>query len=205
MLRFYKARLGFLWILLGILLVGTQFLYAQCPDIGLTVSPGPTTICSGTGVAVTIDSPEPDVLYQLRDDDTNAPLSGYFSGTGPNLTINSDALGSDVTIKVTALNPIVPCPPVDLTDVVVVTAEQTPTVADAGGNQTFCGTTVTLSADPAVIGTGVWSFAPGGNPDTLPLTAFGDTSSPTSGFTGTPGKTYLLTMDYYQWSLYAER
>src|SRR4249919_948860 len=114
MLRLYKARLGFLWILLGILLVGSQFLYAQCPDIGLSVSPGPTTICSGTAVAVTIDFPEADVLYQLRDDNTDAPLSGYFSGTGPSLTINSDALASDVTIKVSALNPIIPCAPVDL-------------------------------------------------------------------------------------------
>ena len=59
-------------------------------------------------------------------------------------------------------------------------------------NQNFCGTTVTLGATPAAIGTGAWSFAPGGNPDALTLTAFSNTSLATSGFTGTAGQTYIL-------------
>ena len=144
-------------------------------------------------VAVTIDFPEADVLYQLRDDDTDAPLSGYFSGTGPNLTINSDALGSDVTIKVSALNPIIPCPSVDLTDVVVRYCGSNADGIRCGGQiDDFCGTTVTLGATPALIGTGAWSFAPGGNPDALALTAFSNTSLATSGFTGTAGQTYIL-------------
>ena len=101
-------------------------------------------------------------------------------------------LGSDVTIKVRALNPIIPCPPVDLTDLVRVTVDQTPTVSDAGTDHDFCGTTVTLGANTPAIGTGQWSFAPGGNPDGLPLTAFSNTASFNSTFTGTAGNTYIL-------------
>src|SRR5690606_27682253 len=40
--------------------------------------------------------------------------------------------------------------------------------------------------------TGAWSFAPGGNPDGLALTAFSNTGSATSNFTGTAGQTYIL-------------
>src|SRR5688572_32183987 len=108
MLRLYKARLGFLWILLGILLVGTQSLFAQCPDVTLTVSPATTTICSGAVVSVTINSAESGVLYQLQDIATDAPLSGSFSGTGADLTINSNAITADVTIKVNASIPATP-------------------------------------------------------------------------------------------------
>ena len=75
---------------------------------------------------------------------------------------------------------------------VTITFQQTPTVSNAGVNQNFCGTTVTLGATPAVIGTGAWSFAPGGNPDALAMTAFSNTSLATSGFTGTAGQTYIL-------------
>ena len=75
---------------------------------------------------------------------------------------------------------------------VTIDFQQTPTVSNAGVNQNFCGTTVTLGATPALIGTGAWSFAPGGNPDGLALTAFSNTSLASSGFTGTAGQTYIL-------------
>ena len=161
MLRLYKARLGFLWILLGILLVGTQFLYAQCPNAALSVSPVTTTVCSGSTVAVTIGLSEANIAYQLRNSATNAALSGYFLGTGANLIINSDALAANVTIKVNATNPLSFCA-VDLTNVVVVTVNQTPTVANAGGDQAVCSPTATLAGNTPVVGTGQWGFAPGG-------------------------------------------
>ena len=85
MFRFYKASLGFFWILLGILLVGSQFLYAQCPNTALTVSPTTTSICSGSTVQVTIGLSEGSIAYQLRNNATDAALSGYFLGTGANL------------------------------------------------------------------------------------------------------------------------
>src|SRR5690606_31837789 len=75
---------------------------------------------------------------------------------------------------------------------VTITLEQAPTVANAGADQNFCGTTVSLGANAPAVGTGAWSFAPGGNPDGRPLTAFSNTASRTSNFTGTPGQTYIL-------------
>ncbi len=73
-----------------------------------------------------------------------------------------------------------------------ITFNQTPTVSNAGVDQNFCGTIVTLNGNPPATGTGAWSFAPGGNPDLLPLTAFSNTAIFNSTFTGTAGQTYIL-------------
>ena len=145
MLRFYKARLGFL-ILLGIFLVGSQFIYAQCPNVALTVSPATTTICSGNIVPVTITTSEANIAYQLRNNANDAPLSGYFLGTGANLIINSDAIAANVVIKVYAVNPLSFCA-VNLTNLVTVTVNQPPTVATAGSDQTLCSTSAILAGN----------------------------------------------------------
>ena len=161
------------------------------PSSSLTVSPPPTTVCAGSVVPVTVALAQSGVLYQLLDDATDAPLSGFFLGTGVDLIINSSPVAADVTIKVYARNATTLCE-TDLADMVDITVDPAPTVSAAGGNQDFCGTTVTLGANAPAVGTGSWSFAPGGNPDALPLTAFSNTSSPTSDFTGTAGLTYVL-------------
>src|SRR6266516_4772803 len=71
--------------------------------------------------------------------------------------------------------------------------QQAPTVSNARGDQSFCGTVVTMSGNnPIAVGTGSWSFAPGGNPDALALTAFSNTAAYNSTFTGTAGQTYIL-------------
>src|SRR5687767_10152877 len=114
MLRFYKAKLSFLGILLGILLVGPK-LYAQCPNTARPVSPATTSICAGSSVPVTIGTSEANIAYQLRNSANNAALSGYYLGTGANLTINSDAIPAGVTIKVNATNPFSFCA-MDLTN-----------------------------------------------------------------------------------------
>ena len=44
---------------------------------------------------------------------------------------------------------------------VTINFEQTPTASNAGGDQNFCGTTVTLGANAPAIGTGSWSFVVG--------------------------------------------
>src|SRR5688572_18956227 len=188
MLRFYKARLGFL-ILLGIFLVGSQFIYAQCPNAALTVSPATTSICSGSTVPVTIGLSEANIAYQLRNSATNAALSGYYLGTGANLIINSDALAANVTIKVNATNPISFCA-VDLTNVVAVTVNQAPTVAGAGSDQTVCSTSATLAGNPPVVGTGQWTIVSGAGG------SFVLDTDPTTTFNGVAGTTYVL-----QWTI----
>ena len=189
MLIFYKTNLGFLLVLLGILLLGTQFSYAQCPNPALTVLPATTTICSGTAVPVTINSAEVSILYQLQDDATDAPLSGYFFGTGSDLTINSDAISVDVTIKVNAFNPATLCYQ-DLTDVVGVTVDQIPTVATAGSDQTLCSTSATLAGNTPLVGTGQWTIVSGAGG------SFVLNTNPTTTFNGLAGTTYVL-----QWTI----
>jgi hypothetical protein len=71
-----------------------------------------------------------------------------------------------------------------------VTLTQTPTISNAGADQTgaaTCGlTSVTLAANTPTVGTGTWSIVSGtGGTVTTP-------SSPTSTFTGTAGTTYTL-------------
>ena len=187
MLRLCKARLGFLWFLLGILLVGTQSFICPMPDVTLTVSPTPTTtICSGSVVSVTINSAESGILYELRNNATNAPLSGSFSGTGSDLTINkSNAIASNVTIKVHATKSLPLCE-VDLSDLVGVIVDQVPTVATTGLDQALCSTTATLTGNTPPIGAGQWTIVSGAGG------AFVDANNPTTNFYGVTGTTYVL-------------
>jgi hypothetical protein len=59
------------------------------PNVGLNVVPSATTTCSGGSVNVIIQSAQSGFLYQLQNDVTASPLSGFYSGTGGNLTIPS--------------------------------------------------------------------------------------------------------------------
>ncbi|WP_164490030.1 choice-of-anchor D domain-containing protein [Runella sp. SP2] len=74
------------------------------------------------------------------------------------------------------------------TDDVNVTFTQTPTVSNAGPDQTpACGTTqVTLAANAPTVGTGVWSVVSGTGG------TFGNANSATSTFTGVAGNSYVL-------------
>src|SRR5687768_6870974 len=81
---------------------------AQCP-VDRAVSPASVTICSGSTVNVTVTAAEANVGYQLQNSATNAPLSGFFLGTGANLTLTSNALSSSVNVKVVAINPFSFC------------------------------------------------------------------------------------------------
>jgi hypothetical protein len=61
-----------------------------------------------------------------------------------------------------------------------------PTAANAGTDQNFCGTTVTLNANTPTIGAGKWTKVSGTGG------AFALDTNPTSSFTGTAGITYVL-------------
>ena len=71
-------------------------------------------------------------------------------------------------------------------DDVIITVKGNPTTANAGPNQTICGTGATLTANTASTGSGVWSIESGGAGN------FSSASNPTTTFTGTAGNTYVL-------------
>jgi gliding motility-associated-like protein len=73
------------------------------------------------------------------------------------------------------------------TDDVAIAFEVTPTVANAGPDQSVCSTSTVLTANTAVIGSGRWTVISGDGNE-----IFGDLSSPISAFTGTAGVTYVL-------------
>ena len=74
------------------------------PDISLNVTPVTTTVCNNSSVGITVENSEVGVLYQLQDNGTSNPLSGFYAGTGSDLVIPSDPLTLPLTIKVYARN-----------------------------------------------------------------------------------------------------
>lgn len=71
-------------------------------------------------------------------------------------------------------------------DEVIITFSAPPTTAVAGGGQTVCGSSVTLTGNTPLIGTGAWSIVSGAGG------TIANPSSPTSTFTGVPGTAYSL-------------
>src|SRR5690606_12798815 len=61
-----------------------------------------------------------------------------------------------------------------------------PTIADAGSDQTICGTNTTLDANTPAAGTGVWTILAGAGG------VIATPTDPLSGFTGVAGETYTL-------------
>ncbi len=78
------------------------------------------------------------------------------------------------------------CPPSE--DIVQIIVTAAPTTPDAGTDQTICSaTTITLSGNPATIGTGVWSFVSGPN-----TPAIITTSAPSTTVTGLIPGVYIF-------------
>ncbi|MEJ1239936.1 PKD-like domain-containing protein [Chryseolinea sp. T2] len=102
----------------------------------VTVSPSnslnvvaPATICPGSGAPVTIQGSQSGIFYQLQNASTSAALSSFYAGTGGNLTILSNNLFSNTTIKVYARNSSNGCD-VDLTMTVTVNPSLEPVTID---------------------------------------------------------------------------
>ena len=155
------------------------------PPLNSTVTPATTTICSGGTAAVTIAATNAAVLYQLRNSVTSAPLSGYFYGNGGNLTITSNALSANTTIRVYAKNGTTGCDS-DLTNTVNVTVASQP-VANAGTDISACGLASTLGATTPAAGTGAWTVVNGPGSVSIPSPA-----SPTSSVSVTAYGVYTL-------------
>jgi hypothetical protein len=109
------------------------------PNIGLNVVPSATTTCVGGSVNVIIENAQSGFLYQLQNDVTASPLSGFYSGTGGNLTIPSSALSVNTTIRVYSRNASSPSCDQILTNKVNVTIEPSPSItAQPVASQSIC-------------------------------------------------------------------
>ena len=111
---------------------------------------------------------------------------GTFSNANLFNSTFSGVAGNAYTLRWTISN--APCTPT--TDEVDITFNRPPTTANAGPDQTGANTcgliTVSLAANPATVGVGLWSVISGAGG------SFNDANSPTSTFTGTAGASYTL-------------
>src|SRR5688572_3655958 len=57
------------------------------PNAGLNVAPNLSTTCVGGSVNIIIQGAQAGFLYQLQNNLTSSPLSGFYAGTGGNLSI----------------------------------------------------------------------------------------------------------------------
>ncbi|MEO7988888.1 MAG: autotransporter-associated beta strand repeat-containing protein, partial [Chryseolinea sp.] len=148
----------------------------------VSITGGGVTVCLGGSVplSASVVGGDPSILY------TWTPAAG-LSGT---TVFNPTATPTVTTVYSVSIrdgNGILATSPTS-----TITVDQIPTASAAGGDQNFCGTSVTLGANVPGTGIGAWNFAPLGNPDGLPLTAFSNTGLTNSTFTGTAGQTYIL-------------
>ena len=163
--------------------------FVVTPVFNVTISPAPTVsnaganqnVC-GTSTALTGNTPTVGTgLWTI----VSGAGGSFVLNTNPTTTFNGTA-GVTYVLRWTISNGV--CTP-SASDVTI-RLDQAPTVSNAGTPQTVCGTATTLNGNAPTIGTGQWSFAPGGNPDALGSIA--DINSRVSGFTGTAGITYTL-------------
>src|SRR5690606_25409076 len=162
-------------------------------DVQIRLDQAPTAANAGTnqticGTSVNLNANVPTIGAGQWSFVSNPGGSGVISDVNSHSSLFTGTPGQTYTLRWSITNGTCAAS----TSNVTITLEETPTAANAGADQNFCGTTVTLGANAPAVGTGAWSFAPGGNPDGLALTAFSNTASRTSNFTGTPGQTYIL-------------
>ena len=164
---------------------------APCPSSSTTV-----TITSVTAPTVAAAGPNQTICG------TTATLAGNTATTGTGLWTLVSGAGtittpSSPTSGITGLGvganifmwtiSNAPCPV--STSTVTITGVATPTVANAGPNQTLCSTSATLAGNTATVGTGTWTLVSGIGTITTP-------SSPTSTVTGLG-----LGANVFQWTI----
>jgi Putative Ig domain len=137
---------------------------------------GPKEICSG-GTTAGLGGNTPTV--------GTGSWSVVSGGTGafnpnastPNATFTHTGGAGPIVVRWTISNP--PCP--DSTANVTITIDQPPTTANAGPDQSVCGSSATLAANTPSVGTGTWTVVSGTG-------TFANSHSPTTTVTGmTPG------------------
>ncbi|WP_316632483.1 hypothetical protein [uncultured Flavobacterium sp.] len=130
------------------------------PSNSLNVTPASTSICSGSTVAVTIQSSESGIIYQLFNGaSTNGPSK---SGTGANLTLTSAALNSSTTLTVKAIKLGTSCS-INLLNAISVTIASTP-APTGNAIQNFCAASIV--GDLSATGSSInwYAASSGGSP-----------------------------------------
>ncbi|MFN3404798.1 MAG: CotH kinase family protein [Cytophagaceae bacterium] len=126
---------------------------------------GPTTFCAGGSVSLEANTGT-GLSYQWKNGGVNIPsatAATYSATTSGNYSVEVTRNGCATS-----------------STAVTVTATPQPTTADAGADQTVCGTTTTLNGNTPAVGTGVWTKISGNGTIT-------DASSPTTTVTGLSG------------------
>ncbi|WP_333820039.1 gliding motility-associated C-terminal domain-containing protein [Ohtaekwangia sp.] len=162
---------------------------AGSDDVVITLTPAPSA--SSAGPDQTVCGP---ATLAANTPATGTGAWSVVSGTGGTFGDTTDPAttfsgtgGTTYVLRWTISNGT--CTPT--TDDVSITFDiNTPTTADAGPDQAICTTSTVLAANTAVVGTGSWTVVSGTGG------TFTDINSPTSGFSGTAGTTYVL-----QWSI----
>jgi len=152
---------------------------APCPastsQVTITITPGPTASVAG---------PNQTVCGANATMAGNAPVVGtgtwtLISGAGsittassPTTTITGLGIGANVFQWTIASLPCAPS-----SSQVTITRVASPTIANAGANQSVCGTTATMAGNAPIVGTGLWTLFIGSGTITTP-------TSPTTTITG---------------------
>jgi hypothetical protein len=143
---------------------------ASTSDVIITRSATPTTAAAG---------PAQSVCGTSATMAANTPTSGtgawsVVTGSAtittpgsPTTTITAIPTGTSVTLRWTISSGACPASTSDVT----ITSVTSPTVANAGSNQTICGTSASISANNPTVGTGLWSVVTGTATITAPTAA----------------------------------
>jgi len=142
----------------------------NCPpstsDVTITLNQPPSTANAGTAQTICATTAMLNANTPMVGTGTWTLVSGSGSITNPNNPITSVAnLGVGINIfQWTISNGN--CPASSAT--VTITREANPTVANAGPDQTVCGTTAILAGNTAASGTGAWTIVSGSGTITNP-------------------------------------
>ncbi len=151
----------------------------QCSTTGAVGGGG--TICATQAANVTVSVSGGAAPYTV----TLTNGGGTQTGNGPTFTFPVTP-GATTSYQVAAGSKDANNCPITNSGTVTVTVSQLPTAANAGPDQTVCGTSTTLAANAPTVGTGAWTIVSGaGGSVTTP-------SSRTSAFTGVAGTSYTL-------------
>jgi len=159
-------------------------------NVTITVSPGPSAANAGPDQALCNVS-----SVTLAGNNPAVGTGQWTQVSGPAATITNNQLYNTSVTGLTAgvyvfrwtiSNSV--CP--STVDDVQITISALPTVADAGPDQTLCGTSIIMAANTAVIGTGQWTQL-SGTPATI-ITP----GSPTTSITGLSAGSYV-----FQWTI----
>lgn len=163
--------------------------YNVQPVVVTTINPtgaisGNNTICTGTSTTLSIDVTGTGPWNGTLSDGT------AFSGSSSPLIVTVSPTTNTIYSISTLSDANCTAQSEDKTGSASITVMGLPTTANAGVDQSNCGTNFTLSANTPTVGIGSWSIVSGDGGTIV------DPTSPTSAFIATTGVTYVL-----RWSI----